>query len=80
VTKLLLTAATAAVFLCSSLATLNYAKAEDWPDQHARSQAYEAPIGEKGVRWGAQCWVDTSGGGYWGYWKPCEPTARTAKR
>jgi hypothetical protein len=79
VTKLILTAAASAAILCSGLA-LNYAKAQDWPDQRGHYQAYEAPIGEKGVRWGDQCWVDTSGGGYWGYWKPCETQPRTARR
>jgi hypothetical protein len=80
VTKLILAAATAAVFLCSGLASVNYAKADDWTDQRGRYRAYDAPIGEKGVRWGDRCWVDTSGGGYWGYWAACTPPAKTATR
>ena len=44
------------------------------------------PIGEKGARFGNQCWTDISGGAYFGYWSPCEApkaapkAAKAAKR
>ena len=40
----------------------------------ANSSIY--PIGEKGTRAGQMCWVDTSGGSYFGYWAPCPPAKR----
>jgi hypothetical protein len=76
VKKLALSAATAAAFFCSGFALSNQAKADDWSgDRHYVS----APIGEIGARLRNQCWVDTSGGAYFGYWAPCAP-AKVAKR
>jgi hypothetical protein len=76
VNKLMLTAAAAAAFLCAGFALVVPAKADDWGDRYHR-YGYP-PQGEKGARWGNMCWVDTSGGGYFGYWAPCTPP-RTAK-
>ena len=75
--KLTLIAATAAAFLCASFAPSSQARAQDG------NNPQQVPIiGEKGAKWGGQCWVDTSGGAYFGYWAPCTPpaSANTAGR
>jgi hypothetical protein len=54
----------------------NQAKADDWSGYR---HYVSPPIGEIGAHFGNQCWVDTSGGGYFGYWAPCAP-AKIAKR
>lgn len=36
------------------------------------------PMGEKGAKSGTMCWIDTSGGGYFGFWSTCPK--KTAKR
>ena len=79
--KLTLTAAMAAAFLCAGFAS-HQAKAEDW--NNPQPQNYAAPVvGEKGAKWGSQCWVETWGAGssYFGYWTACAPAQpRTARR
>jgi hypothetical protein len=80
VKKLALSAATATALLCAGFAS-NQAKAEDWNTQQ---QTYvSAPVvGEKGAKWGSQCWVETWGAGssYFGYWTACAPAPKTARR
>jgi hypothetical protein len=83
VNKLILTAATAAAFLCMSFAPSNQAKAEDWGNPQSQAYASAPVVGEKGAHWGSQCWVETWGAGssYFGYWTACAPaSAKTAKR
>jgi hypothetical protein len=41
-------------------------------------QFKQMPIGEKGAKSGNMCWVDTSGGGMFGYWAACPK--KVAKR
>jgi hypothetical protein len=77
--RLALAATAAAALLLSGLGLSGQATAQDG--------TYAAmPFGEKGARAGTQCWIDTSGGWYWGYWAPCPAAkgapkaAKTAKR
>jgi hypothetical protein len=71
-------AATAAGFLLVSGLAIHQAAAQLMllmPDQAAG-----APLGERGAKWGNQCW---KGDGYFGYWDACpKPKAapKAAKR
>jgi hypothetical protein len=65
--------AAAAALVVSAAALPGSAAAQDW-------NGGLVPIGEKGARWGSQCWVDTSGGGYFGYWAPCPGAAAAPKK
>ena len=65
-------AATAASFLVVALVITGQAIAQN--------RGWDAPLGEKGAKWGKQCWVGTL---YFGYWAACpKPKAppKAAKR
>ena len=53
-------AATAASFLVVALVITGQAIAQN--------RGWDAPLGEKGAKWGNQCWV---GDTYFGYWAAC---------
>ena len=65
--------AAAAAFLGSALVITGQAVAQQWG-------WVNPPLGERGAKWGKQCWQDKSGGAYFGYWDACPKPKKEAKK
>jgi hypothetical protein len=72
--KLAIVATAASFFLVSGLVINGQAVAQLL--MLVPGQATGQPLGEKGAKWGKQCWV---GDGYFGYWGAC-PKPKAAPR
>jgi hypothetical protein len=72
-------AATAAAFLAAGLVITGHVLAQGYvyPGPIGPAPYVNPPIGERGAKWGTQCWSDKSGGAYFGYWDACpKPKAK----